>query len=148
MNTSPISTRPILDHEKLLREKFYQNVTTQSDLMDKLSERLLTLELAIPGLFATVVKLMRGDKAMIAVNPAFYVTFICWLLALVLTLVALTPKEWKVDPTLLRQNPQKYSEGIGIEDFFERSARYKRRLIAASSILFFAGIIAAAFTIG
>jgi len=37
---------------------------------------------------------------------------------------------------------------LGIEDFFERSALYKRRLIIASSVLFFAGIVSAVFTVG
>jgi len=54
--------------------------------------------------------------------------------------MALTPKKWVVDPALLKQDPQKYSEALGIEDFFEKSAQYKRGLVIASSILFFAGI--------
>ena len=57
----PIPARPVSENEKLLRQKFYENIASQSDLMDKLSERLLTLELAIPGLFAAVLKLTRGE---------------------------------------------------------------------------------------
>ncbi len=148
MSQPPISTRPLSDNEKLLRAKFYESLTTQSDLMDKLNERLLTLELAIPGLYATVLKLVGGEAATIIVNPAFYLTFACWLAALSLTLMALTPKKWTVDPSLLKQDPQKLSEGLGIEDFFEQSALYKRRLVTASSVLFFAGVFCAAFTIG
>ena len=67
---------------------------------------------------------------------------------MILTLIALTPKKWIVDPTILKQDPQKYSEGLGIEDFFEQSAQYKRRLVIASSVLFFAGIISAVYMIG
>lgn len=148
MGNKPISTRPLNDNEKLMREKFYESIVAQSDLMDKLSERLLTLELAIPGLYATAVKLIRGDKATITVNAAFYITFGCWLLALLLTLMALTPKKWTVDPTILKQDPKKFSEALGIEDFFERSAQYKRRLVIAASIFFFAGIFSATFTLG
>lgn len=148
MSNKPISTRPLSDNEKLLRGKFYESIVAQSDLMDKLSERLLTLELAIPGLYATVLKLVSGEKATVLVNTAFYVTFVCWLLALALTLMALTPKKWIVDPTLLKQDPKKYSEALGIEDYFEKSAQYKRRLVIASSVLFFVGIFSATFTIG
>ncbi len=148
MSNQPISTRPLSDNEKLMREKFYESITAQSDLMDKLSERLLTLELAIPGLYATVLKLVSGDKATVVVNAALYLTFGCWLLALILTLIALTPKKWVVDPAILKQDPQKFSEGLGIEDFFEQSAMYKRRLVTASSILFFVGIFSAVFTLG
>jgi len=147
MGDKPISTRPLSDNEKLMRQKFYESIVAQSDLMDKLSERLLTLELAIPGLYATAVKLISGDKATITVNAAFYITFGCWLLALALTLAALTPKKWRVDPAILKQDPKKMSDALGIEDFFERSANYKRGLVIASSILFFAGIFGAVFTI-
>jgi DNA-binding ferritin-like protein len=80
-----------------MREKFYESLTAQSDLMDKLAERLLTLEPAIPGLYATVLKLVSGEKATAILNAAFYVTFACWLAALIVTLVALTPKKWVVD---------------------------------------------------
>ena len=147
MGDKPISTRPLSDNEKLMRQKFYESIVAQSDLMDKLSERLLTLELAIPGLYATAVKLISGDKATITVNAAFYITFGCWLLALALTLAALTPRKWRVDPAILKQDPKKMSDALGIEDFFERSANYKRGLVIASSILFFAGIFGAVFTI-
>jgi hypothetical protein len=148
MSDLPIPTRPLGDHEKLMREKFYESVTAQSELMDKLSAQLLTLELAIPGVYATMLKLVSGDKATIQVNAAFYLAFIAWFAALALTLVALTPKKWQVDPALLKQDPQKFSAGLGIEDFFEQSANYKRGLVIASSVSFFVGVFCAAFTIG
>jgi hypothetical protein len=147
MNDKLILTRPLNENEKLLREKFYTNITVQSDLMDKLSERLLTLELAIPSLYAAIFKLVSGDKAIVILNTAFYVTFACWLLALALTLATLMPKKWVVDATVLRQDPARMAkEGLGIEDFFEKSAQYKRRLLITSSVLFFAGVFSAAFT--
>ncbi len=148
MADKPISTRPLSDNEKLLREKFYESIATQSDLMDKLSQQLLTLELAIPGLYATILKLTAGDKATLKVNAVLNFTFACWLVALILTLLALTPKKWVVDPMILKQDPNKFSEALGIEDFFERSAIYKRRLIIASSLIFFVGIFSAIFTFG
>lgn len=147
MSNQSISTRPLNENETLLRKKFYESIAAQSDLMDTLSERLLTLELGIPGLFATVVKLTQGDEATLTVNTALYIAFACWLLALILTLAALTPKKWQVDISVLKQDPEKFSEGLGIEDYFEQSAIYKRRLIIASSILFFIGIFSAIFTL-
>jgi cytochrome c biogenesis factor len=131
-----------------MRQKFYESLAAQSDLMDKVSAQLLTLELAIPGLYAAVLKLVSGDKATVALSPFFYLTFACWLLVLALTLVAIIPKKWKVNPELLRQTPQKMAAELGIEDFFEKSAERKRGLIIASSLLFFAGIVSAAYTIG
>jgi len=148
MVSKPISTQPLSDNDKLLRQKFYESIAAQSDLMDKLSEKLLTLELGIPGLFATVLKLTRGDDARLTINTALNIAFGCWLVALILTLVALTPKKWIVDVEVLKQDPAKFSEGLGIEDYFEQSALYKRRLVVASSLLFFIGIFSALFTLG
>jgi hypothetical protein len=101
-----IQIRPVDENENLLRRKFTGSITGQSDLMDKLSERLLTLELAIPGLYATALKLMRGDKAIVAVNCALYVTFACWAAALLLTLAALTPKKCLVNTKVLKQDSE------------------------------------------
>ena len=71
MPKKPISTRPLTDNESFLRQKFVETITAQSDLMDKLAERLLTLELAIPGVYATGLKLVGGDKAIMSISPAF-----------------------------------------------------------------------------
>ena len=147
MTDKPIATRPVNENEKLLRTKFYESIAAQSDLMDKLSERLFTLELAIPGVYATALTLIRGNKATVNVNAALYVTFACWLVALILTLMALTPQKWKVDVSILKQDPKKFDEGLGIEDFYEKSANYKRELVIASSIAFFIGIFSALFTL-
>lgn len=148
MGDKPIATRPLSEQEKLVRNKFYESIAAQSELMDKLCERLLTLELAIPGLFATVMKLTRGEDASLKINTALNIAFACWLLALILTLIALTPRKWTVDVTVLRQDPKKFSEGLGIEDYFEQAALYKRRLVIVASILFFIGIFSAMFTLG
>lgn len=147
MADKPRPTRPVSENENLLRKKFYESVAVQSDLMDKLAERLLTLELGIPGLFATVLKLTRGADAVMTINAALNAAFALWLAALILTLLALTPRKWKVDVGLMKQDPKKYDEALGIEDFFTQSALYKRRLLTASSLLFFAGIFAAMFVL-
>ncbi len=147
-NEQVILAMPVSDDENILRQKFYESIAAQSDLMDKLAERLLTLELGIPGLFATVLKLTRGDDATLLINAALNLAFALWLVALILTLAALTPRKWTVDISILKQDPKKFSDGLGIRDYFEQSARYKRRLLIASSLLFFAGIFSAIFTLG
>jgi len=78
MADKPISTQPLNDNEKLLRQKFYENIAAQSDLMDKLGERLLTLELAIPGAYATALKLLYGDKVTITPGTIGTLAFIFW----------------------------------------------------------------------
>ncbi len=146
MSDKPIIARPVTDNENLLREKYYDNIAAQSDLMDKLSERLLSIELAVPSIYVAALKI--GSSNAPALNIAFYFTFGCWFVALALTLTALFPKKWKVNPNVLRQNPaQMTTEGLGIRDFFDRSAAYKRSLLIISSIVFFAGIVSAALTI-
>jgi hypothetical protein len=147
MSDDIIPTRPPNPGEILLRQKFYESVAAQDELMGKVSGQLLTLELAIPGIYATALKLVHGDKATLQLNPAFYLTYGFWLLALALTLYALIPRDWKVDPAILRQDPARLHEGLGLEDFFRQTAQHKRRLLIASSILFFLGIISAGFTL-
>jgi hypothetical protein len=147
MTDEPISTRPKAGSEKVLQDKFAENIAGQSDLMDRLGQQLLTLELAIPGLYAAVLKLISGDKATLEVNFALYLTFGCWFIALLLTLISLVPRNWQVNPTILKQSPVKGSKELGLEDFFYQTARYKRRLLIAASLLFFGGVVSAAFTI-
>lgn len=143
-----IPARPLDENENTLRKKFYESLAAQSDQMDKLAERLLTLELGIPGLFVTVLNLTRGNNATLPINAALNLAFAFWLAALILTLVALIPRKWHVNPALMKQDPKKFSEGLGIEDYFTLSALHKRRLLLASSLLFFAGIFSAIFTLG
>ncbi len=147
MDDEPITSRPPNPGEKILRDKFYEFIAAQDELMGKLAGQLLILELAVPGLYGTVLKFLRGKDATIQLNCWFYCTYAAWLLALALTLIALIPRNWKVKPNVLRQDPAKYNEGLGIEDFLRKSAEYKRRLLIAASILFFAGIFVAGATI-
>jgi hypothetical protein len=147
MNDQPISTRPPTSSEKLLRDKFTEQYVAQNERMDKLAQQLITLELAIPGLYATVLKLVQGDKATLAVNGWLYFTFACWFLALLLTLVSLVPRYWRVDPSILKQDPTGNTGPLGLEDFFFKSAQYKRRLLLPAILIFWLGIVSAAFVL-
>ncbi len=147
MTATPIPTRPPSSSEKILREKFAETIAGQSEQMDKLGQQLIALELAIPGLYATVLKLMSGDKATVAVNNAFYLTFACWFFALLLSLVSLIPRKWNVDPGIMKKDDFEQSATLGIEDFFLMTAQHKRRLLIASTLLFFIGVVSAAYTI-
>jgi hypothetical protein len=147
MTNQPLPTRPPDTSEKKLKEKYAESFAHQSDLMDKLAQQLLTLELAIPGLYATVLKLIWGDKATVPVNNALYVTFGLWVVALGLTLMALIPRKWKVNPEIMEQDPESTTGELGIKDFFAKSARYKRNLLIVAAILFFFGIACAALTV-
>jgi hypothetical protein len=145
MNKPPLSTRPLSSAENVLRDKFAESIVSQSELMDKVAQQLISLELAIPGLYATVLKLIAGEKGTIAVNKWVYGSFGCWFLALLLTLVSLFPRQWEVDQSVLRADPQ--SKVLGLEDFYYRSARRKFWLLMPSAILFAAGILCAALLV-
>ena len=147
MSDEILPTRPPDPGEKTLRDRFYESVAAQDELMGKVLGQLLTVELAIPGLYAAVLKLVRGSDATIQLTTPFYLTYGCWLIALGLTLYALIPRNWKVDPTILIQDPEHYADGLGIEDFFRQSAKHKRNYLIASSSFFFIGIFFAGFTI-
>jgi hypothetical protein len=147
MNEKPIPTRPQSSSEKVLKDRFSESIADQCDHMDKLGQQLIALELAIPGLYATVLKLINGDKATLSADYALYITFACWLLALLFTLLSLVPRKWKVNRSIIRQDTSKQTEELGIEDFFYRTARYKRRLLFAACLFFFAGILNASLTV-
>lgn len=145
----PLQTSPLSDDDTVLKQKYREAVAGQAELMDKLGAQLITLELAIPGLYATALKLAQGEDATLPANNwLVYLTFACWLFALLLTLIALIPKNWNVNQQVMIQDPRHYkSDGLGIEDFFHQSARYKMRLLVPSSIFLWAGIFLAVATI-
>ncbi len=143
-----IITQPPDENDNLLRKKFYEDIARQSERVDNLSAHLLSIELAIPGIYAGILKLVAGDGAVLGNTPTVQLTFGIWFIALILTLVSLAPKKYIVDTKILIQDPAKMDEGLGIEDFFSKSAQYKLRLAFASSLFFFLGILSAVFTIG
>ncbi|HRV94674.1 MAG TPA: hypothetical protein P5526_21120 [Anaerolineae bacterium] len=146
MTDRPLTTRPPDPYEAKIKEKYIESFVHQSELMDKLAQQLIMLELAIPGLYATVLKLVSGDKATVPVSSALYLTFGLWIGALGVTVMALIPHEWTVDPHILQKDPNSTGGELGIKDFFVESARYKRLRLIIATILFFSGIAVAALT--
>ncbi|MFZ1756787.1 MAG: hypothetical protein WAU10_23760 [Caldilineaceae bacterium] len=147
MTEQPIATRPPSSSDKLLRDKFMERYVAQSDLLDKLAQQLITIELAVPGLYATVLKLTQGDKATVPADNWLYFTFACWFLALLLTLVSLVPRNWRVDTKIVQRDPAQPDGPLGLEDFFHQSAQYKRRLLIPAIIFFWLGILGAVFVL-
>ena len=128
-----IKTRPPGKEDHLLRERFYDAVAGQGDLMDRLAQTLLTVELAIPGLYATSLKLVTGKEGLTLTTP-LSLAFVCWLMALVSLLYALIPKRYSVDPSKIRNSD------ASIETFFHQSAAHKWRYLLISILFFIAGI--------
>ncbi len=147
MDEQPISTKPPSVTDRILKEKFAETIAAQSEQMDKLGQQLITLEPAIPGLYATVLKLVNSKPGSSTPLNISYLAFLLWLIALGLTLRSLTPKEWDVDPNIMIQDPLSRSNQIGIEDFFYRTAKYKRCRLIAACLFFFTGIFFAALSL-
>ena len=147
MSDEPISTRPISAGEKLLQEKYAEAVAGQSALMDRLGQQLITLELAVPGLYAAVLKLTQGNDATVTADFWFYATLVCWCIALALAVISIIPRDYQVDPTMLKSDPKGMSRKLSMEDFFRESAKYKRRLLIPSIIFFWVGIVSAALVV-
>ena len=137
IKTIEVSTQPLSTIDKKLDEKFAESIAEQSKLMDEIGKQLLTIELAIPGIYATILKLISGEEATLHGGVWVVVTFGLWLVALVVTFFAIVPNRYRVDTN----RPDE------IERFFMQSARDKYRMLLASAFLFFVGVIASLFTI-
>lgn len=144
MNETPMKTRPLSPETVFLREQYYAAKTGQSDLMDGWARDLLKLELAIPGLYATVLKLVEGSEARAPASPLLFGVFGCWGAALLITVVALVPRGWRVDESKVKAHPAGEQEPLSLEGFFSKTAEYKRRLLVIATFLFFAGLFLAA----
>ncbi len=136
------------DKNEELEKGFELTIVEQPKLLDELGKQLLALSLAVPGLFATVLKLTSGDQAVMHLNPLVLWAFLCWFLALIFCLVSLTPRKWQVDRQIVRrQKPAAKRQPLSIEEFFMKSALYKRRLLVAASLFCFLGIFLASISI-
>lgn len=129
--------------EEILAERFFERLADQSKQMDELARQMITVELAVPGLYASILALLRGQDATLPAGWPLVVTFACWLAALALSFLALFPRHYDVDPTILQGDPENAPGVMGLEAFYTRSAAYKRGLLLAAALLFWLGIIVA-----
>ncbi|WP_295457393.1 hypothetical protein [uncultured Thiodictyon sp.] len=68
---APPPERPIptLSHQdELLRDCLIDDLVAQSTRLDELARQLITVELAVPGLYVTVLRLVAGEKARIVAD--------------------------------------------------------------------------------
>lgn len=144
-----IQTRPPSELDKFLQQKFTEEIVQQASRLDELAKQLFTLELAVPGVYVTVLQLVLGEKTSLGLNGFLISAFILWFLALLLTFFTIFPNNrYKVNRNLIRResvsNPE---DGISIEEFFQKSARDKYWELVVSSICFFAGLACAGLSI-
>jgi hypothetical protein len=129
--------QPLDKFDETLREGFAKALTEQAMHFDELAKQLITLELAIPGLYAVALKLVSGDTAKLNHSAPIILAFICWLLALGFTFGSLIPEKYTVDKNSLSD----------IQRYFSQSAKHKLYLLIPSSALCFFGICLVVFDI-
>lgn len=126
-----LSTRPPREEEHFMQERLTEAIADQSKLMDELAKQLLLVELAIPGLYAAVLKLVSGTESVANLPNILIYAFICWGLSVICTVASLLPRSYR---NISRNNPQ------SIEDFFNKAAEYKRTCLLVSLLWFMAGL--------
>jgi hypothetical protein len=130
-------TQPLSTIELKLQEKFAEEIANQGALMDSMGKQLLSLELAMVGIYATVLKLIAGEGATMQGGVAVGITFLLWFMAVVATVLAIFPEKYEV-------NIGKMDE---IKRYFHNSAQKKAKMLMASVALFFGGVGVSVFTV-
>lgn len=128
---------PLSKVDETMLVKFAEDVAAQATRLDELAKTLITLCIAVPGIYAAVLKLVVGKDTVMPGGTWVFWAFLTWLLALFFSIAVLLPERQAVDPDSL----------IEIQDYFYKSARYKYRLIILASLCSFSGIVLAVFSI-
>lgn len=129
-DTSGFKGRPPNKEEEFIKEKYLEGISKQPELMDSIAKQMLTLELAIPGLYVSALKLSNSKLGAASLSYDIYFAFAFWLLSLVCVVGALIPRKYKVN----------YDDHTAIRDSFFQTARYKLQWIIASISTFAAGL--------
>ena len=130
-------SKPLTPIEQKVQEKFAEEVANQAGLMDSMGKQLLSLELAMVGIYATVLKLISGESATLESGWSVGITFLFWFMSVVLTVLAIFPQEYKVDSSKMDE----------IKAYFHKSARHKAKMLIGSVTLFFMGVAVSVFTL-
>ena len=130
-------SKPLTPIEQKLQEKFAEEVANQATLMDSMGKQLLSLELAMVGIYATVLKLISGESATLETGWSVGIAFLFWFMSVVATVLAIFPEEYKVDSSKMDE----------IKAYFHKSARKKAKMLIVSIALFFTGIGVAVFSL-
>lgn len=146
----PIATLPLAEakSEERLLALFDEEIVKQNDRLDELARRLITLELAIPGIYAAALKLAEGGDTALGTPWLLIAAFILWFIALGGALTALFPVDWEVNPNIIRRRDSTFNKPpYAIEEFYRRSASRKWGWNLFSALLFMLGVLTAGFTI-
>lgn len=147
MSDDILETSPASPDAEFLVQEYWKETVKQADRMDDLAKELFKLEVAIPGLYVTALKLFADKGGRISGYVMW--AFICWGLALVVTLWGLIPKRYRVmmDAVERVQEPIFRDGRMTIKQYFSAVAGRKRWFLIVASALFFIGIVLAGFSV-
>ena len=128
---------PLGEFDKALLNSFAHDITAQTNRFDNLSKMLIGLSIAIPGLYAAVLRLTLNPNVSLLQSPLLWVAFVAWLLTLGFALVSLIPNQHTIDPDNI----------TAIEHYYRDQAQRKWRLMSAASFSCFFGICFAVFSL-
>lgn len=148
MNEEIYESEPPRPGDKPLLEAFHQEIVKQNDRLDALAKEMIKLELGIPGVFAVALTLLAGKDAFISAAWLLPV-FIFWMLAAGLTFLSLFPRRYKVlEDTPRREEVRKVTnDALTIQEYFQKSTKYKYSLLCGAAVFFFLGTILAVVSI-
>lgn len=131
------ATASLSKMDETLLVKFAEDVAAQAARLDDLAKQLITLSIAIPGIYAAVLKLTAGETAVMLRTDVTILAFMAWLLALGFSVTALLPGRQEVDPDSLTE----------IRNYFSSSAGRKYLFLCCACFCNFAGIVLAVSSI-
>lgn len=124
------TSAPLSKADETLLEYFAKDIAEQATRLDDLAKQLITLEIAIPGIYAAVLKLVSGDQATLAQPLLLLFAFTAWLFALGMTLASLLPQRYETDMDSFTE----------IQNYFSSSARRKLIFLSIACFSSFFGI--------
>lgn len=157
-NNDPVVVKapPRTKADELLEEGFYKDFAGQAERLDKFALELIKLQLAVPTLYAGILKLLEWQGPVATDTPSLSSAshtslllwiFIPWFFALVFSFCAVFPMgryQVKSSP-IVEPLPERATGDISIYAYFHFAARRKFRLLAGSALFTFFGIAVAVF---
>ena len=100
-----LDSEPVSAHDVALMQSFRDEPVKQVERLDALAKEILKMELAMPAIYVAAVALAFGKNATVA-GPLPFCAYGLWIIGLILAMVALFPRKYKVMPGVVsREGP-------------------------------------------
>jgi hypothetical protein len=151
---APLPTRPPSPEGAELVAAFSKERSQQAARFDDLAKELLKVELAVPGMYLSALKL-ASEASRVQSSYATALTalaFVLWACALVASTWSLFPRKYRVlrDVPFRIEAPspdKSLTEPLSIEELYATVVSFKGRCLGWSAAFCFGGIVAAAVTL-